>query len=67
MSARQTRRILAALLRLETKVVRLETKVDILQQQQQPPSSGSPLPHIGGAIGLVAGAITTWQTVTGRA
>lgn len=72
MSAREQRRILSELGSLQRQVVRLETKVDIMGQQPAPPPVYVPppspvLPNIGGAIGLIAGGILTWQQLTGKA
>lgn len=79
MSAREQRRILTELGHLKNQVVRLETKVDILQQSPgnaappppvyvPAPQSQTPfLPTLGGTVGLIAGTILTWQQLTGKA
>jgi hypothetical protein len=65
------RALIAALDQLKLQVARLETIVDIIRRTPPVPSppaaSGSALPTAGGIIGLVAGAITTWSQLTGKA
>jgi hypothetical protein len=71
-SSRRDRVLLDSLEQLKLQVARLETIVDIIRRTPPatPPaatSSGSALPTAGGIIGLVAGAITTWSQLTGKA
>lgn len=65
------RAVLAGLDQLKLQVARLETLMEVVQRTPPataPPSaSGSALPTAGGIIGLVAGAITTWSQLTGKA
>lgn len=63
MSAREQRRILAELATLKNTVIRLETKVDMNQQPPPTPILGP----LGGAVGLIAGTILTYQQLTGKA
>lgn len=70
MTARRDRSVLIdALDQLKLQVARLETKVDIIQRTPPPAPAPTPsaLPTAGGIIGLVAGAITTWSQLTGKA
>jgi hypothetical protein len=68
-SRRADRRLLEVLITLQLQVARRETKVDILQSNQQPapPAPSSALPTIGGIVGFAAGAVTTWSQLTGKA
>lgn len=65
------RLLLAGLEEVRLQVARLETLVDVIRRTPLAPSppaaSGSALPAAGGIIGLVAGAITTWSQLTGKA
>lgn len=62
------RALLASLDQLRVQVARLETLVDVIRRTPPvPPASTSALPTAGGIIGLVAGAITTWSQLTGKA
>jgi hypothetical protein len=65
------RTLLAGLEEVRLQIARLETLVDVIRRTPPPvpvpQSSGSALPAAGGIIGLVAGAITTWSQLTGKA
>lgn len=66
------RALLASMDQLKVQVARLETLVDVIRRTPPTvpvpaPSSSSALPTAGGIIGLVAGAITTWSQLTGKA
>jgi hypothetical protein len=69
--SRRDRALMASLDGLKLSVARLETLVDVIRRTPPPPAPPAPspsaLPTAGGIIGLVAGAITTWSQLTGKA